>query len=1150
MKYLPDFSSRFRILKGGKISLVVSALIGSVTLLSAAPSGGTVTSGSATISQSGATTNITQSTNKATINWQNFSIASNETVNFAQPNVNSITLNRVIGNEKSIINGALNANGQVWLLNSSGVLFGKDASINTAGILATTKTLSDADFNAGNYNFKGESTASVINMGTIEVSDSGYVALLANTVSNEGTIKAIKGTVHLTGANEATINLNGNSLVNLTVNKGVLDALVQNKGAVIADGGKIFLTTNAVDELLKGVVNNSGVLEANSLDDVTGHVELFAHGGTANVSGTIEAIGGFVETSGKNLSIADGTIVKAKTWLLDPDYVIIGDRIPNQYYEDGLVETTISANTIVTSLNAGTDVLIESDDDIEVNENIITGAMANDATLKLKAGGDIVVYDNVTIDATQNSNTNKLNVWMSVANVTNSSFYMKNGSSVKTNGGSFTVGGEIANNLPSIDGTASVAYGVSISDGVTIDAGVGNITLTAAGTGGAVSVDRATLTGANIDLKAYGENEIELQGSNIEATQNLAILGANVYMEGRDIEDVDANVIGYAYTKLTADEISITSNALAENYPDTMEIYDTVINTNDKLTINASANIDLDGSQINFENTGGTLEINAYTSMTKQERIDAQILYWDAGDEATLLEWINDDDGTSYASMDEYFAENAIYLPMLVELKGGTYKSTLFSDGTPSELDTSTLAIFNNGFVAFGNGLQNSVNEFGMLNQPLYYDTTDAMWYRLTYSNYPLAAIIGVGGDGTDDWNLNGSFVTTITDSESIPYIDGAFSTAVLNTTGLSNGSGTIVATNTVTIDGKTLEMTNTYTLGSDKSAVAIETKLKNTSESAMENLRLWIGAQDDYVAGSDETTKARGNLVDGEFVQITETTEIAKALMITGGTAGILFQATSEKSNVFGNEEYGDNFYTLNPAESLVLIEESDGAYGLFTRLSDLAVGASESVGVYYGAGSLASLADLAESVSDLANGSSEEPVIEEPVVVTPPVVVVPPVVEKQIAQVVDAIINTSALTVQLPTEFVTQSSGSFGSLFAPVVTVPNATTNAMTNFTNSPLLSGLAQSLGVNAGEGISLVSMTIEGTPTQLVSLVELQTALSEGNANDNATPATTEVRVALSSDSIIELINGGVNLPADVDQEFYVVKTDSKKSKKGK
>ena len=316
MKYTPDYSSRFRILKGGKISLVVSALVMGSTITFASPTGGQVTSGSASISQSGAVTNITQSTNKATINWQDFSIAGNETVNFHMPSTNSITLNRVIGNEKSIINGALNANGQVWLLNSSGVLFGKDASINTAGILATTKTLSDADFNAGNYHFKGNSTASVVNMGEITISEGGYAALLATNVSNEGTIKAVQGTIALVGANEYTINLNGNSLVNLKIDKGVIDSLVENKAALIADGGKIIMTSKAADEILKNVVNNSGIVEAKGIDDLLGNVEIKAEGGVVKNSGTVDVSnengkGGTAIVTGKTTTLKTGSLITA-----------------------------------------------------------------------------------------------------------------------------------------------------------------------------------------------------------------------------------------------------------------------------------------------------------------------------------------------------------------------------------------------------------------------------------------------------------------------------------------------------------------------------------------------------------------------------------------------------------------------------------------------------------------------------------------------------------------------------------------------------------------------------------------------------------------------------------------------------------------------
>ncbi|APW65133.1 hypothetical protein LPB137_04400 [Poseidonibacter parvus] len=394
-----NYKSQFRILKGGKISLVVSAILGSVVIASAAPSGGTVTSGTASISQNGTVTNINQDSSKASINWDDFSIKATETVNFNQPNSSSITLNRVIGNEKSVISGALNANGQVWILNSNGVLFNSSASINTAGILGTTAELSDSDFQAGNYDFKNTSDNSVINLGTINVSNGGSVVLASNEVKNSGTIKAVKGKVHLVGADSYSLNLNGNSLVNLTVNKGVLDSMVENSGSIIADGGEVYLTTNAVNELLKGVVNNTGIIEANSLDGLMGKVEVFAHGGEAKVDGTIEVKDGFVETSGKEVTINNTTKVQAENWLIDPTDISIDD---SSAYE--------------TSLNAGTNVTIETqaagseDGDINVNDEIEWNT-AN--TLTLKAHNNI----NINKDITATNDNGKLALHYGQANV-------------------------------------------------------------------------------------------------------------------------------------------------------------------------------------------------------------------------------------------------------------------------------------------------------------------------------------------------------------------------------------------------------------------------------------------------------------------------------------------------------------------------------------------------------------------------------------------------------------------------------------------------------------------------------------------------------------------------------------------------------------
>ena len=70
-----------------------------------------------------------------------FGIGEGESVRFVQPSASSITLNRVTGGDRSGIFGNLNANGQVWLINPNGILFGQNARINVGGLLGTTRDI-------------------------------------------------------------------------------------------------------------------------------------------------------------------------------------------------------------------------------------------------------------------------------------------------------------------------------------------------------------------------------------------------------------------------------------------------------------------------------------------------------------------------------------------------------------------------------------------------------------------------------------------------------------------------------------------------------------------------------------------------------------------------------------------------------------------------------------------------------------------------------------------------------------------------------------------------------------------------------------------------------------------------------------------------
>jgi filamentous hemagglutinin family protein len=169
-------NSPARLARLSALALAIKLACGS-TLAAELPTAGTVTAGSGNISQSGNSLTVLQNTAKLGIEWETFNVGAEGRVTFVQPDANSIALNRVLGSDPSRILGALDANGKVFLLNPHGVIFGKNAQVNTGGLLASTLDLSDADFIAGNYTLRNNGrAASILNEGSLTA---GSVVLVA-----------------------------------------------------------------------------------------------------------------------------------------------------------------------------------------------------------------------------------------------------------------------------------------------------------------------------------------------------------------------------------------------------------------------------------------------------------------------------------------------------------------------------------------------------------------------------------------------------------------------------------------------------------------------------------------------------------------------------------------------------------------------------------------------------------------------------------------------------------------------------------------------------------------------------------------------------------------------------------------------------------
>ncbi|MBM7131386.1 MBG domain-containing protein [Dyella mobilis] len=305
---------------------------------SAHPTEGQVTAGSGSIDYGDHLTTIQQHSQNLSLNWLSFNIGAQDTVNFVQPNAQAIAVNRIADPNGSVILGHLNANGQVFLINPNGVLFGQGAQVNVGGLVASTLDVSDDELGRGTLHFAGASGGSVTNRATITAAPGGYVALLGHAVSNQGAIHVPAGSVALAGGSAVTLSFDGNHLLDMQIDASTMNALAENKQLIVADGGQVLMSAGAKDSLLASVVNNTGTIQAQTVENRAGKIVLLGgmEAGTTQTAGTLDASapnggdGGFIETSAAHVHVADDAKIStlsasgnSGTWLIDPhDFTI------------------------------------------------------------------------------------------------------------------------------------------------------------------------------------------------------------------------------------------------------------------------------------------------------------------------------------------------------------------------------------------------------------------------------------------------------------------------------------------------------------------------------------------------------------------------------------------------------------------------------------------------------------------------------------------------------------------------------------------------------------------------------------------------------------------------------------------------------------
>lgn len=382
----------------------------------ALPEGYQVQAGSAEFNQPDSNTLNISTSDKVIINYQSFSIAQPEAVNFYQPSTSSVALNRVVGQSPSEIFGTLTATGKIFLVNPNGILFGPTSHVDVAGLVASTLDISNNDFLNGNYIFNKYADkigASVINQGYIQAKSA---VLMGSAVKNEGKIVTTLGKTTLASGEKTTLSLDTAGMISVAVDEPVKEEVLQdgaeiksgveNSGEIEADGGVVVLTAEALDNVFDYAVNNEGVIEANAIDTTTGKVILTANQ-RVNVAGTINAEGGTVEVDSQGADFRGQINAESGIYNMnDRDTTISGTYSGSQIFSDNgniTVRGDLTVNNGSLTLTADSDGnccgdfiqdygVITVSDDIKISGyNITLRAISCGGEINVNASNNITI---------------------------------------------------------------------------------------------------------------------------------------------------------------------------------------------------------------------------------------------------------------------------------------------------------------------------------------------------------------------------------------------------------------------------------------------------------------------------------------------------------------------------------------------------------------------------------------------------------------------------------------------------------------------------------------------------------------------------------------------------------------------------------------
>jgi len=389
------------VLRGQSAKIIFAASLTAMSMLRSAYGAGKgvqvdkVARGTAQFQFNGPQTTI-RASNGAIINYKFFNIDQGQSVQFVQPSATSRVLNRISGAEPSKINGLLQANGIVYLVNPSGVIFGPHSVLDVGRIYAAGGNITDSDFLANINRFA--LSGPVLNQGAIT---GQQVHLLGTSVANEGSIKAEGGLVSMVAGDQVTLGTRDGHIV---VKVGTADVPQQAAGGANLMGA---------GDMYSFAIKNSGTIKA-------GDVHLEAQGqGATNVSGKIDASnvatggkGGNVVVTGHSVALNGATIDASGD--AGGGKVLVGGDLHGQGETRNATLTSISSDSVIRadalSNGSGGMVIVWSDELTQFSGAISArgGALGGDGGFAEVSGKNLAYHGKVDLSAPKGKGGNLL----------------------------------------------------------------------------------------------------------------------------------------------------------------------------------------------------------------------------------------------------------------------------------------------------------------------------------------------------------------------------------------------------------------------------------------------------------------------------------------------------------------------------------------------------------------------------------------------------------------------------------------------------------------------------------------------------------------------------------------------------------------------